>query len=87
MISSAAEPYTWIWADAPYLREQAQRCARLARDCPHLPTAHELEAIGVELMQRAADLDHMQEDRDAETADAGIKVKVHRFMPVQRSSV
>jgi hypothetical protein len=66
MISSAAEPYTWIWADAPYLREQAQRCARLARDCPHLPTAHELEAIGVELMQRAAELDDLKEGRDDE---------------------
>ena len=66
MISSAAEPYTWIWVDAPYLREQAQRCTQLARDCPHLPTAHELEAIGVELMQKAAELDHLQEDRDAE---------------------
>ena len=66
MISSSAEPYTWIWVDAPYLREQAQRCTRLARDCPHLPTAHELEAIGVELMQKAAELDHLQEDRDAE---------------------
>jgi hypothetical protein len=31
-----------------------------------LPTAHELEAIGVELMQKAAELDHLQEDRDAE---------------------
>jgi hypothetical protein len=61
MISSSAEPYTWIWVDAPYLREQAQRCVRLARDCPHLPTAHELEAIGVELMQKAAELDHLQE--------------------------
>ena len=38
----------------------------LARECPHLPTAHELEAIGVELMQKAAELDHLQEDRDAE---------------------
>jgi hypothetical protein len=66
MISSSAEPYSWIWVDAPYLREQAQRCTRLARECPHLPTAHELEAIGVELMQKAAELDHLQEDRDAE---------------------
>jgi hypothetical protein len=66
MISSTAEPYTWIWVDAPYLREQAQRCTRLARNCPHLPTAQELEAIGVELMQKAAELDHLQEDRDAE---------------------
>jgi hypothetical protein len=31
-----------------------------------LPTAHELEAIGVELMQRAAELDDLKEDRDAE---------------------
>jgi len=66
MISSSAEPYTWIWADAAYLREQAQRCTRLAHDCPHLPTAHELEAIGVELMQRAAELDHLQEEHDAD---------------------
>jgi hypothetical protein len=66
MISSSAEPYAWIWVDAPYLREQAQRCTRLARDCPHLPTAHELEAIGVELMQKAAELDHLQDDRDTE---------------------
>jgi hypothetical protein len=68
MISSSAEPYTWIWVDAPYLREQAQRCVRLARDCPHLPTAHELEAIGVELMQKAAELDHLQDNRDASRA-------------------
>jgi hypothetical protein len=66
MISSAAEPYTWIYVDALYLREQAQRCTRLARECPHLPTAHELEAIGIELMQRAAELDHLQEDRDTD---------------------
>jgi hypothetical protein len=59
---SSAEPYEWIWVDAPYLREQAQRCARLARDCPHLPTAHELESIGVELMQKAAELDQLQRD-------------------------
>ncbi len=66
MISSSAEPYTWIWADAPYLREQAQRCSRLARDCPHLPTAHELEAIGVGIDAEGRRLDHLQEDHDAE---------------------
>jgi hypothetical protein len=66
MISGSAERYTWIWVDAPYLREQAQRCTRLARDCPHLPTAHELEALGVELMQKAAELDHLHGDRDTE---------------------
>jgi hypothetical protein len=62
-MSTSAEPYTWVWVDAPYLREQAQRCVRLARDCPHRPTAHELEAIGTELMQKAAELDHLQEYR------------------------
>jgi hypothetical protein len=44
---------------ASYLREQAERCVRLARDCPHLPTSHELEAIGVELMEKAAELDEL----------------------------
>lgn len=48
-----------ISVDASYLREQAQRCVRLARDCPHLPTSQELEAIGVELMERAAELDDL----------------------------
>jgi hypothetical protein len=56
---STAEPFAWIWADASYLREQAQRCIGLARDCPHPPTAHGLEAIGTELMQKAAELDKL----------------------------
>ncbi len=42
-----------------YLRQQAQRCVRLARDCPHLPTSYELEALGVELMEKAAELDEL----------------------------
>lgn len=66
MISSSSESYTWTWVDAAYLREQAQRCTRLAHVCPHLPTAHELEAIGVELMQKAAELDHLQEEHDSD---------------------
>lgn len=60
-MSGPTEPLTWIWVDATYLREQAQRCARLARECPHRPTADGLEAIGVELMQRAAELDQLQQ--------------------------
>ena len=47
-----------------YLREQAQRCVRIARQCPHLPTSHELEAIGVELMAKAAELDELWADRE-----------------------
>jgi hypothetical protein len=46
-----------IGDDASYLRDQAQRCVRLARECPHLPTSQELEAIGIDLMERAAELD------------------------------
>ena len=55
------ESFEWAWIDASYLREQAHRCARLARDCPHLATSHQLEAIGIELMQKAAELDELQQ--------------------------
>jgi hypothetical protein len=44
---------------ATYLREQAQRCVRLARDCPHWPTSHELEALGIDLMEKAAEIDEL----------------------------
>ena len=54
-----AEPYAWVWVGAPYLRKQAERCVRLAHDCPHTATAYELEAIGVELMEKAAELDEL----------------------------
>jgi len=55
------ETLEWVWVDATYLREQAHRCARLARDCPHLTTSHQLEAIGIDLMQKAAELDELQQ--------------------------
>jgi hypothetical protein len=45
------------FADASYLRAQASRCVRLARDCPSLPISHDLEVIGVELMEKAAELE------------------------------
>ena len=61
-MSNSAETYAWIWVDASYLRALAERCVRLARDCPHRPTAHELEAIGTELMEKAAELDQLQDD-------------------------
>jgi hypothetical protein len=57
MMSST--PKHGIGDDASYLREQAQRCVRLARECPHLPTSQELEAIGIDLMERAAELDDL----------------------------
>ena len=42
---------------ADELRELAQRCTRLARDCPHQPTAHGLEELALELMVKAQDLE------------------------------
>jgi hypothetical protein len=43
--------------DALYLREKAQYCVVLARACRHLPTSQALEALGVELMEKAAELE------------------------------
>ena len=40
-----------------FLREQAVRCTKLARDCPHTPTSHRLEAFAVELVLKAAELE------------------------------
>ena len=48
---------------ASYLREQAHRVVRLARDCPHRPTSHELEAIGMELMEKALEIDELLSDK------------------------
>ena len=48
--------------DASYLREQAHRFVRLARDCPHQPTSHQLEAIGMELMEKASEIDDLFSD-------------------------
>jgi hypothetical protein len=58
MLSSAVRPE--VSADAAYLRQQAYRCVQLARECPHRPTSHELEALGMELMERAAEVDKLQ---------------------------
>jgi hypothetical protein len=60
-MAGSTDAYTWIWVDASYLREQAHRCVRLARDCPHKPTSHELESLGIDLMQKAAELDQLQQ--------------------------
>ena len=43
--------------DASYLREQATRFIRLAREHRELPVSHDLEIISVELMEKAAELD------------------------------
>jgi hypothetical protein len=43
--------------DASYIRDLAQRCVALARKCPYLPTCQALEALSVELMERASELE------------------------------
>lgn len=43
--------------ETSYLREKAHYCVVLARGCPDLTTSRALEALGVELMEKAADLD------------------------------
>lgn len=48
--------------DTSYLRMQASNCVRLARECPDVPTSHQLEAIGTELMAKAAQLDELLAD-------------------------
>jgi hypothetical protein len=44
--------------DTAYLREKAQYCVALARDCADLTTSHALEALGVELMEKAAEIEN-----------------------------
>ena len=46
-----------MYVDTAYLRDKAQYCVALARDCPDLATAQALEALGVELMEKAAELE------------------------------
>jgi hypothetical protein len=50
-------------ADAIYLRECAHQCVALARNCPHLPTSQALEALGVELMEKAAELEELSDNK------------------------
>lgn len=43
-----------------YLRELALTFNRLARDCPHSPTSHELEALAADLMEKAKELEQLR---------------------------
>jgi len=54
-----------VSVDTAYLREQAQHCVQLARDCADAPISHQLEAIGLDLMLRAAEIDDLFADRVA----------------------
>jgi hypothetical protein len=42
---------------AEYLREPAHHCVALARTCPDRSTSQALEALGVELMEKAAEVE------------------------------
>ena len=42
---------------AQYLREQAHHCVALARTCPDRSASQALEALGVELMEKAAEVE------------------------------
>jgi hypothetical protein len=55
------EDDTRVWPDASYLRQQARRCVSLSRECPHQETARALETLGVDLLEKAVELDLLQE--------------------------
>lgn len=46
--------------ETSYLREKAHYCVALARECPDLTTSRALEALGVELMEKAAEIEQSQ---------------------------
>jgi hypothetical protein len=51
-----------ISVDTSYLRAQAQACAQLARNCANVERSHQFEAIGVDLMLKAEELDSLLGD-------------------------
>jgi len=42
-----------------YLRELAQKCVALARECPDLSTSYELEEVATDLMAKASELEQL----------------------------
>jgi hypothetical protein len=45
------------FADAAYLRTQASRCMRMAKECRELPISHDLEEIGMDMTAKATGLE------------------------------
>ena len=45
-----------------FLRDHAQTCTRLARDCPHPPTSHGLEEIALDLMAKAKEMEDVERE-------------------------
>jgi hypothetical protein len=56
-----ADDETRVWPDASYLRQQARRCVSLSRECPHEVTARALETLSVQLLEKALELELLQE--------------------------
>jgi hypothetical protein len=56
-----SEDDTRVWPDASYLRQQARRCVSLSRECPHEKTARALERLGVDFLEKAVELEMLQE--------------------------
>ena len=63
--ASAAAAMSPALPDAAYLREQATRFIRLARQHREFPVSHDLEIISIELMEKAALLDGYLADHSA----------------------
>jgi DNA polymerase III delta prime subunit len=63
--TSAAAATSPALPDASYLREQATRFIRLARQHREFPVSHDLEIISVELMEKAAQLEGYLADHSA----------------------
>jgi len=59
--SHPPEDDTRVWPDASFLRQKARRCVELSRECPHEVTARALENLGVELLEKAIELELLQE--------------------------
>jgi hypothetical protein len=52
---------TRVWPDASYLRQLARRCVDLSRECPDATTVRALEALGVDLLEKALELELLHE--------------------------
>jgi len=67
----ATLPETITTSLAAYLREQAHHCMRLARDCSDRETSHALEAMGVDFLERATEIDQLLTIPSAGSSTAG----------------
>jgi hypothetical protein len=67
----ATPPETRTTSLAAYLREKAHHCTRLAHNCSDRETSHALEAMGVEFLERATEIDQILTIPAADSNNAG----------------